>query len=260
MNANRLWLIAVSAAVLAGCAPAPNEDASTTNAATSGVMGTGLYYAAVQAQSASWIQNINLHADGSFEGAFGDSVSNNSGFLSYGDGTYAIDENAKTLTINTAGSTTPAIYDLETVDGGVQLTWSDGGEGNGPFTLVKGPRPASLTFTGDFHTEGSGSLVAGAPLLIEYAAARSTCPVSSSTSEPSVVLEMIVDGQFSQVSVYKLPSRAQGDYYRVLTSVPSGHTLSMWFENETVDSNGNVSCTDWDSNYANNYDFTIASS
>jgi hypothetical protein len=69
---------------------------------------------------------------------------------------------------------------------------------------------------------------------------------------------MIVDGQFSQVSVYELPSRAQGAYYRVLTSVPSGHTLSMWFEDETIDADGNSSCTDWDSSFGNNYNFTIA--
>jgi hypothetical protein len=253
-------ILAAFTMIFAACAPVPDDDASTSSASTEALIGPGYYQIAAAPQSAQWINAVNLHADGTFEGSFGDGVSNNSGFLSSADGTYAIDSSASEIRFTYGASTEDAAtYRIRAAGNDVQLELVDTTDPSEEswFTLTRGAKPAALVFGEHWTTKQEGALVAGAPLFIEYAAARSSCAPSASQRSAVVTAIYIVDGEFSQQQILQLPVYAQSGNYRGLMGVPNGHELSMWFELNTSDASGNSTCSGWDSNENQNYNFAI---
>jgi hypothetical protein len=268
MTSKQICIASFAALAFAGCATGPGDsddgtgdgdgkaDGGEVSAATAAAAGYYSLAAAVQANT--WIDDINLHADGTFEGDFGNGLSNFAGHTYTADGTFVVDADKGTISFNyTTGFGGPDVYSLKKVAGGIQIQHQDG-SGDPAFTLTKGPSPATLTFPADAHPSLSGKLVPGDVVLIDYAVARSQCPVSSSLTESSVIMQTAQDGLFGAQQVLEMPVRAVDGNYRGLFTVPPGKTIAIWFQQVTVDSSENVTCEKWDSNNAANWNFTLS--
>jgi hypothetical protein len=272
MIRNNVRQVLVIACALVGCVSshATSQDDGDTQASGGTVGGAtseavtakaGFYSANNAAQSARWVQAMNLHGDGTYEATFGNGEL--SGFLFSADGTFTVDDSASTIAFSyTYGSTGTDVYNFKPAPDGLQLEFvsADDQADQAYVTLTKGDRPQSLEFDAQGAPTQSGALVAGSPLLIEYASVRDQCPASASLLQSPVTMLIVVDGAFGQQNLLQFPIRPIDGYYRGLMSVPSGHELNLWFEDDAFDSSGNVTCQDYDSNNAQNFNFEITGS
>ena len=218
----------------------------------------GFYSANNGAQSARWVEAMNLHTDGTFEATFGNATL--SGFLFAADGTFTVNDNASTIAFSyTYGSTGTDVYNVEPASDGLQLEFvsADDQADQAWVTLSKGDRPQWLAFGAQGAPTQSGDLVAGSVLLVEYASARNRCPATASLFHSPVTMLIVVDSAFGQQNLLQFPIRPINGYYRGLMSVPSGHELDLWFQDDAFGSSGNVTCQDFDSNDSQNFNFEI---
>ncbi len=248
--------------LLVGCT-APADPAEISSEVTSAVeVPAGHYTRTELPPGFRWINELNLHADGTFEASFGNGASELSGHAFLADGTYRVDARAATIRFSYAFvSDEVDTYRVRSSAGGVELRFvnADEQENYSWFTLRRGPRPISITFGADWSVTQSGPLVAGAPLLVEYAAARAVCPQVATASSLAITLLGRVDGNTTQYAVATaFPAAPAGGHYRALGVVPAGHTLALWLDVSAVDAQQQALCHGWDSHFGDNFNFPIA--
>lgn len=233
-----------------GCAAAGDEDDDASSADQDVTASFAGYYRMRGGQSFGldrWIEEINLHADGSYEGNFGNDVSNLSGHHYRDAGSYRVETKNGTTTISFDGDP----YEVRRKGAGLELRFVGAGWSNQPwFSMPKQPAPATLTFAADGSAKASGPLPAGGTVLVLYAAARVHC---ASPDRGFFAGTWSVDGGASGWLDWGLAGPAKGAY-RALVEVPSaGHDFAIWFH----DTDGHA-CDHWDSAFGKNYHFPIA--
>jgi hypothetical protein len=243
-----LAVVALGALVTA-CSASPDSDAtSSEDLAASAPIGHYLL-AENDPQDFIWVNEINLHHDGTFDGNFGSGVSNLSGHFFLANGTYALTQSSKgrvlalTYSFDGAPSGT-STYLVKTTAHGIQLKPTD--DANEPwFAMDSAPAPVALHFDANGNVSADRALHAGDTALIRYAAARAKC----SGKNASVGVFAAIDSP--QPQFVSSPTAVNG-FYDFLVPIGTGKELSVWFE-----SSDGPSCHAWDSNASKNFTFAI---
>jgi hypothetical protein len=240
------------AVFLAACSsPVQSEDGSSSEQDLGGSAITAGYYVFDKAEGSvdRWIVAVNLHVDGTYEGDFGDDVSNLSGLSYLADGTYEIDTKASTISFSQNGGTSDP-YSYRIQNGALELKFS--GEALAPqswFSVAKEASPVTLTFGADWTATQSGALKAGGTALVRYAAARAQC----AGNQAQLSLDYVIDGGTIGNEYFgaAFPSAPIDGYVDLLVTIPAGHDLAFHFKS----SNGG--CNGSDSDFGKNYHFVI---
>jgi len=253
---------------LTGCAAESSPDAVSAGAdlEAASVLPHGFYGldTSREAKGFRWINLLNLHGDGSFEGSMGDSVSNLSGHQFNASGTYGVKTIAGKATLEltyvfVGPRPTVEHYVLGGSACAPELEFdNEDGTLDGAFALRPLPAPATIHMDANAPPRLEGTITHGAPFLVMYAANRDQCPVSQSDASvfmmgkaPGAPIgQNQVEGQF--------PTQPVNGAYRLLTvAPPAGATLSLWFGNVTAAPDGHETCMKWDSNFGANYSFDM---
>jgi hypothetical protein len=240
----------VLALALAGCSGAgdaqtsSDEELSADTATTP--IGHYLLDAAGSGDDASWLNEINLHKDGTFDGDFGSGLSNLSGHYFLANGTYTLGSSAQgkslSFSYSLAGRSATSSFLYAVQAHGLRLKPTD--DASEPwFGMDTAAAPVTLTFAADGSAPNVHTLHAGSTALLRYSAARLRCGSGSQLSAFASI-------DSPQPSLAVTVSPVDG-YYDVLVPVDPGKKLSVWFENTAA------SCTYWDSNDSQNFVFTI---
>jgi hypothetical protein len=237
-------------AVLSSACSAPSgEDVSSSedSASTTTPLGHYVLGAAGFGNDDSWLNEINLHRDGTFEGNFGNGASNLSGHFFYANGTYKVIKVAGgsalafSYSFDDRASTSQFLF--KTTAHGLELQ-PDASE---PwFSMDAAAAPITLNFAADGSFSAAGPLHAGDTALVRYAAARAKC----GGSDARVNIFASVDF-FPQPQIAAAPVEVDG-YYDLLIPIGPGKNFALWFE----DTNGS-GCSEWDSNASKNFNFVI---
>ena len=121
---------------------------------------------------------------------------------------------------------------------------------------VSAVESATITFRSDWVNTVTGSLTAGATVRVVYDAARLT----ACRGEQSGYQQWSITGYYrvnggAALSFPVAPVSAQTPSPAVITLPSESGTLEMWFQN-----NNRWGCNAYDSNYGQNYRFTVAAS
>lgn len=235
--------------LVAGCAAA--DDGEDASSADQDVTASYAGYYRIRGDQGfgldRWIEEINLHADGSYEGNFGNDVSNLSGHHYRNAGSYRVETKDGKTKILFDGDP----YEVRRKGSGLELRFVGAGWPSQPwFTMPKEAAPATLTFAADGSAKASGPLPAGGTVLVLYAAARVHC---ASPDHGFLAGTWSVDGGPGGWLDWGLAGPAKGTY-RALVDVPqTGADFAIWFH----DTDGHA-CDHWDSAFGKNYHFPIA--
>ena len=251
MSTQRLALgsFALVVSFLAGCsAPVESEAESADDAVTTTPLGHYVLGAAGAGNDGNWLNEINLHRDGTFDGDFGNGLSNLSGHYFLANGTYKITHSSAGSLITFSyelGEAGTVSYRFELQAHGLRLQPTD--DASEPwFTMDAARAPVTLTFAADGSVSAAAALHAGDTALLRYAASRSKC------SGKGARVSMFASIDSPQPSFVSSPDAVAG-YYDLLVDVGDGKQLDVWFED------GNDSgCSKWDSNASHNFVFAIA--
>jgi hypothetical protein len=248
-----LVLIVAGLAGLTGCSGADGSATSSgadLSADTSSGTPIGHYVlgAAGSGNDDQWLNEINLHKDGTFDGNFGNAVSNLSGHYFLANGTYTFGSTSagKTLelTYSYDGQSGTGSY-LYTVErSGLRLQSADD-TSEPAFTMDSAAAPITLSFAADGSAPGVHTAHAGDTLLLRYSAARLKCGGNGAG------LAALASLDSPQPSVVDSVNEVDG-YYDFLVPVAEGKKLSIWFENTNEQG-----CVFWDSNASQNFVVTI---
>ncbi len=235
---------------LSGCSGAADAQTSSDqdlSADTSSTpIGHYLLDAAGAGDDGSWLNEINLHKDGTFDGDFGSGLSNLSGHYFLANGTYTLTSTSAGKSLNLTylfdgrPETSSFLYSVQAH--GLRVKPTD--DPSEPwFSMDAAPAPVTLSFAADGSAPSVHAIHAGTTALLRYSAARLRCGSGSQLSAFASI-------DSPQPSVAVTVSPVDG-YYDVLVPVPAGKKLSVWFENT------GSNCTYWDSNASQNFVFTI---
>jgi hypothetical protein len=239
-------------AVLSSACSAPSGDDATSSsegsASTTTPLGHYILDAAGPGNDDNWLNEINLHRDGTFEGNFGNGVSNLSGHFYYANGTYKVTHTAGgdalefSYSFDDRASSSEYLFKL-TAHG---LELQPAGDATQPwFAMDSAAAPITLNFAADGSVSAAGTLHAGDTALVRYAAARAKCGGSNAR------LNIFASIDFPQPQFADAAIEVDG-YYDLLIPVSEGKTFAVWFES----TNGS-GCSSWDSNDSKNFDFAI---
>jgi hypothetical protein len=256
------------ALALSGCAASSSSDASASASdQTASPLPSGFYELASSSfDGFRWINRINLRDDGTFEASLGDGVSSLSGHEFSANGTFSVSSSSRagstpTLTLHyeDRGNIEEQYAISSGTDGAPRLRFrlSDG-TSDGEFALRLAPTPATIRFDPFAASPSSprleGKLRPGAPVIIEYAAGRDQCPIS--TGGTSVYLFGTGDSGPAELAEAFPPKPVNG-LFRLSILAPNGRTMALWIQNETVGTDGSASCVKWDSSFGHNYTFDL---
>lgn len=252
LTANRTFALLVSTTLLLGGCAAETSGKADTGDAVSGEQDLAAsiagYYRVQGNRGAGlsrWIEEVNLHADGTYEGNFGNDVSNLSGHHYWNAGTYRVEKKGGTTTVFFDGDA----YEMHVKDNGLELRFAASEPKQPWFTMPKEASPVAITFAADGSAKANGPLVRGGTALILYSSARVHC---SSKDHGWMAGAWTVEGVTNGWLDWGFAGPAKG-YYRALVRVPStGHDFALWFHD--TDSG---SCDHWDSDFGRNYHFAI---
>lgn len=241
-------------AVLSSACSAPSDaDASSSedrasSASTASPIGHYVLGAAGFGNDGNWLNEINLHRDGTFEGNFGNGLSDLSGHFFYANGTYKVTHvsagSALEFSYAFDGSAASTEYIFKMESPGLELKPTD--DASEPwFSMDSAAAPITLNFAADGSVSAAGALHAGDTALVRYSAARAKCGGSNAT------LSIFASIDFPQPQFEATPIAVDG-YYDLLIPVSEGKTFAVWFESR----NGS-GCSAWDSNASKNFDFAI---
>jgi hypothetical protein len=238
-------------AVFSSACSAPSDESASSSedsASTASPLGHYVLGAAGAGNDGNWLNEINLHRDGTFEGNFGNGLSDLSGHFFYANGTYRVTHVAAgsalefSYSFDGRASSSEYIFKLETH--GLELKPTD--DASEPwFSMDAAAAPITLNFAADGSVSAAGPLHAGDTALVRYAAARAKCGGSNAT------LGIFASIDFPQPQFEATPAVVDG-YYDLLVPVSEGKTFAVWFESQ----NGS-GCSAWDSNASKNFDFPI---
>jgi hypothetical protein len=253
---------AIASALLGCTASATSDPTVAESAETASPLSTGFYELASAIDGFRWINTINLRDDGTFEASLGNGVSNLSGHELAANGTFTVStspEPVLALHYEDRGNVDEHYAISRGVDGAPRLQFRlEDGSSDGAFTLRRAEAPATIRFDSFTASPSSprlqGKLRAGAPIIVEYAASRDQCPISSDGT--SVYLLGKADAALVQLG-HAFPPKPVNGLFRLLIVPPSGRTMALWFQNETVDAGGSASCLKWDSSFGHNYVFDL---
>ena len=204
--------------------------------------------AAGSGDDAVWLNEINLHKDGTFDGNFGNGSSSLSGHYFLANGVYSSGSSAagKTLSFSYTfdGTAETDSYLYTTQAGGLRVKPTvDASE---PwFTMDTAAAPITVSFAADGSAPSVHTAHAGDTLLLRYSASRLKCTGTSAE------LTALASLDSPQPNVVDTVEEVDG-YYDFLVSVGDAKKVSIWFEN--TDEQG---CTFWDSNASQNFVVTI---
>ncbi len=244
----------VSLAGAAGCSGAADSDASSgadlsaSSSSASTPIGHYVLSNAGSGDDDTWLNEINLHKDGSFDGNFGNAASNLSGHFFLANGTYTLGSSSagKTLDLSYSldGQSGTSSYLYTAVSGGLRLKAADD-TSEPAFVMDSAPAPITVSFAADGSAPSVHSAHAGDTLLLRYSAARLKCGGSGAG------LAALASLDSPQPSVVDSVNEVDG-YYDFLVPVGEGKKLSIWFENTNEQG-----CVFWDSNASHNFVVTI---
>jgi hypothetical protein len=261
MNRTTLPSLLLGLFVFVGCAAssAEDEEVDTTDEELATNPLHGYFDWDGQANTSRWLGAIALHRDGTFEANIGNNVSNLSGHHHPGYGTYTVASTANggkllTLDYDFFGHATER-YDVTVQGDSLKMKLRDW-DGADWFTVHK-KKAATLTFAADWTVSVDGPLVAGAPLVVRYAASRNSC-TAPADGGLSTIMHAKVDGQRKWWVVQQFGRKPVKGVMGSVGYVPEGHHLSVWFENGAVGQADERTCTSWDSRFGANYYFPIA--
>lgn len=251
----------LSFAALPGCgvssAEAP-DSASSADEALTGASLAGYWSFVGDSATNRWVEAIAFRADGTFDANMGNNVSNLSGhhFPAGGQWTFTPTANGGVLALSyTAFGTWDDRYDVELHGKTLRMKLENDPEAD--WFGMENRKAATVTFDASWHVTQDRPLVAGMPLVVRYAAARSTCALPSGGAY-QIVPGASVDGQAHwDVLDVPFPSHPTKGFIGALGRVPDGHTLSLWFRDDAVRPDGSAACTTWDSRFGQNYTFPI---
>lgn len=110
-----------------------------------------------------------------------------------------------------------------------------------------------FVFDGTWGYHGDGTRTPGAVANIVYDTSRlSTCRATTDGVAAWAIVAF-VSGDGGAPKSYALPSGQTGSAVTVPIEIPYASDVAIWFE--ATDDSG---CTQWDSNYGNNFHFTVA--
>jgi hypothetical protein len=255
MNRKMLGLLLLG---FLGCA-APSSEEDPAVEETTEELGTSPYRGYFEWDKASntgrWLEAIALHRDGTFEANVGNNVSNLSGHHYPAAGTYTVAGKVLTLQYWFYGDATDQ-YDVE-VQGDALKMKLRGADTADWFTVHK-KKAATLTFWDDWTMSEDGPLIAGAPLVVRYAASRIPCTPPPVEGGLSVVMHAEIDGDHQWGLVQGFGRKPVKGVLGSLGHVPQGQHLAVWFQNGAVGQYEQLTCSAWDSRYGANYHFSIA--
>jgi len=247
---NTLFLVtsfALLSLVASGCAAANDSDAtSSEDLASTAPIGHYLL-ATDNPTSFLWLNEINLHHDGTFDGNFGSDVSNLSGHFFLANGTYKVAQTSRgralSLTYSLDGSPSGTqSYVFKTTAHGIDLR----AEGDSAwFSMDSAAAPVTIHFYADGSVHADGALHVGDTALVRYAAGRAKC----SGKNQNLGVFAAIDSP--QPQFVDSPVAVNG-FYDFMVPVSAGKNLSVWFE--STNSSG---CVVWDSNASRNFVFPI---
>jgi len=196
----------------------------------------------------NWINEINLHKNGTFDGNFGNSVSNLSGHFFLANGTYLIAQTshaeALSLSYSLDGQSASIEYLLQVQANGVELRPTD--SASEPwFSMDAAPAPIALTFAADGSLSAAGALHAGDTALVRYEGSRSKC------TGKGAAVTLLGDIDFPQPQFVDAVNEVDG-YFEFLVPVSKGTSLTLWFE--TANASG---CSVRDPSSEETYELTI---
>ncbi len=239
---------ALIAVLSLACSAPSNDDASSSEEASSvSPLGHYVLSAAGPGNDGNWLNEINLHRDGTFDGDFGNGVSNLSGHFFLANGTYKIEHTSKgsalTFSYVFDGRASSSQYLFETEAHGLELEPTD--DASEPwFAMDSAAAPITLTFAADGSVTKT-ALHAGDTALVRYSAARAKCGGNDAR------LSIFASIDSPQPGFISTPVDVDG-YYDLLVPVGDGKQLALWFE-----SANDSGCSVWDSNASHNFNFDI---
>jgi hypothetical protein len=253
LTANKIFTAALfsTTLLLGGCAAETTGDADTGDAISADqdlAASIAGYYRVQDERGAGlsrWIAEVNLHGDGTYEGNFGNDVSNLSGHHYWNAGTYRVEKKGGKTTVffDSDG------YEMRVSANGLELRFAAFEPKQPWFTMRKEASPVAITFAADGSATANGPLVPGGTALILYASARVHC---SSKDHGFLAGSWAVHGVTNGWLDWGLGGPAKG-YYRAIAHVPTaGHDFALWFHDTD-----NASCDHWDSRSGQNYHFAI---
>lgn len=244
-------LAATVALALTGCSGADGAQASSDEDLRADTSSTPIGHYLLSAEGSgddvSWLNEINLHEDGTFDGNFGNGLSNLSGHFFLANGTYTLTSGAQGKSLNLSYSwdgqsgTASFLYSVQAH--GLRLKPTD--DSSEPwFSMDAAAAPVTMTFAADGSAPSLHAAHAGETLLVRYSASRLQCGSGS-----SLAAEASLDSP--QPNMVSSVNEVNG-YYDFLVPVGEGKELDLWFEN--TNSQG---CVFWDSNASKNFVITI---
>jgi hypothetical protein len=243
-----------------GCGGATSDGSSGTeeDLTSSNLAG---YYEFTGPSLDSWIEQLALHADGSFEANIGSDVSNLSGHHFQTTGTFDFKKQGGTnvLSLHALGDFAVAgssSYDVSRNGNTITLK-EHGGAASTAFHMQQA-KLVTITFNADWTITQSGPIVANAPFLVRYAASRDDCPIPQGGG-----LDLTAFGQFDNGAptsiTFPFNSQPVKGFLAMFGFPAQGDSLAVWFKGGAHDSQDvSTSCTHWDSNLGKNYHFTVA--
>jgi hypothetical protein len=239
-------------AVLSSACSAPSGDdaasSSEDSASTTTPLGHYVLGAAGFGNDSNWLNEINLHRDGTFEGNFGNGVSNLSGHFYYANGTYKVTKTSGGAALEFSYSfddrASTSEYLFKTTAHGLELQPTDS-TSEPWFEMDSTAAPITLNFPAGGAASAAGTLHAGDTVLVRYAAGRAKCGGSGARLNIFASIDF-PQPQFADAAI------AVDGYYDLLIPVSEGKTFAVWFE-----STNDSGCSSWDSNDSKNFDFAI---
>lgn len=230
----------------AGCSAPADSDASaeSNEADVSGSIAGHYVLASGSAESdVFWINEVNLHKDGTFEGNFGSSVSNLSGHFYWANGTYTTASTAQGRVIRFAEPNGTSELLFKATATGLQLKST--GETSDPwFAMDKAAAPVTVNFPADGSLPPHVALHKNDTVLVRYPAARAKC-----TGKDAIVTAL-GEQDLPQPQFVIGVSAVKGTYDFLIPAGDGTH-LTLWFEGSSS------GCTAWDSNAGHNFVFDV---
>jgi hypothetical protein len=235
---------------LSGACAAPSDgesdDVESVEEDLNGATPLGFYVGPARqpAQACRWINKINFHKDGIFDGDFGNCIGNLSGHRFLANGTYAVVDTpeGKAVDLTIPGRLGGVDrYLFKKTAAGFDFRFFIINAGSFPqsepwFSTNRAASPISLTFNADWSRSQSGHVNGPATVLLRYADARRQCKGRNA----SLLAYVSVDGKHAQ---FVQTAQSINGFIGALVKIEGGHDLAVWFHSS--DESG---CQFWDSN------------